>query len=83
MPSWELFDNATRDYQHHVLLPDATPRLVIEAGVPLGWERYVGTRGTVIGMTGFGASAPGGTMMENFGFTTEKIVEKAITLLND
>lgn len=83
MPSWELFDDATRDYQHHVLLPDATPRLVIEAGVPLGWERYLGTRGTVIGMTGFGASAPGGIMMENFGFTTEKIVEKAITLVND
>ncbi len=82
MPSWELFDETTPEYRHQVLLPDATPRLVIEAGVSLGWERYLGARGETIGMAGFGASAPGGIMMEKFGFTAEKIVEKALKLLD-
>ena len=81
MPSWELFENTSQDYQDHVLLPNVTTRLAIEAGVPLGWERYAGNSDAVIGMTGFGASAPGGTMMEKFGFTPENIVKKAMELL--
>jgi transketolase len=81
MPSWELFDDTTTEYRHHVLVPDATPRLVIEAGTPMGWERYAGKRGMIIGITRFGASAPGGKMMEKYGFTVDTIVEKAMALL--
>ena len=82
MPSWELFEKTSQDYQDHVLLPNVTARLAIEAGVPLGWERYVGRSDAVIGITGFGASAPGGTMMEKFGFTPENIAKKAREILN-
>ena len=81
MPSWELFENTSQNYQDHVLLPDVATRLAIEAGVTLGWERYVENSNTVIGMTGFGASAPGGIMMEKFGFTPENIAKKAMELL--
>ena len=81
MPSWELFEKTSRKYQDKVLLPDVTVRLVIEAGVPLGWERYVGNSDAVIGISRFGASAPGGTMMEKFGFTPENIAKKAKSLL--
>ncbi|MBW2011277.1 MAG: hypothetical protein JRI32_06455, partial [Deltaproteobacteria bacterium] len=49
---------------------------------PMGWERYIGTEGEIIGMTGFGASAPGGTLMKEFGFTAENIVQKAMDMLN-
>ena len=81
MPSWELFEKTSRQYQDKVLSPDVTVRLVIEAGVPLGWERYVGNSDAVIGISRFGASAPGGTMMEKFGFTPENIAQKAKSLL--
>ncbi len=82
MPSWELFERTTREYQDHVLIPDVKKRIVVEAGIPMGWERYMGSNGTMIGMTGFGASAPGARVMEEFGFTADNIVGKAIALLN-
>ncbi|RZB37305.1 MAG: transketolase [Desulfobacteraceae bacterium Eth-SRB2] len=81
MPSWELFEKIPQEYKDRVLLPDVTVRLAIEAGSPMGWEHYVGNRGAVIGMSGFGASAPGGTVMKQFGFTPENIVQKAMELL--
>ena len=81
MPSWELFETTAQEYKDSVLLPDVTVRMAVEAGIAMGWERYVGSNGIVIGMAGFGASAPGGTVMENFGFTTENIVQKALKLL--
>jgi transketolase len=59
------------------------PRLVIEAGTPFGWEHYVENRDAIIGITCFGASAPGGTMLEKYGFTPERIVKKAMELLKD
>jgi transketolase len=82
MPSWELFDKTTPGYKNSVLLPDVTTRIAIEAGIPMGWERYVGNSGAIIGVTRFGASAPGNTVMEKFGFTAENIVQKAMDLLN-
>lgn len=82
MPSWELFDETSQGYKDKVLLPDITMRVAVEAGISMGWDRYVGTRGAVIGITGFGASAPGGTVMEKFGFTAENIVQKAMELLD-
>ena len=82
MPSWELFDKTSPGYKNSVLLPDVTTRIAIEAGIAMGWERYVGNSGAIIGVTGFGASAPGNTVMEKFGFTAENIVQKAMDLLN-
>jgi len=81
MPSWELFEKSTQEYKDRVLLPDVTVRLAVEAGIPLGWERYVGNSDAIIGITSFGASAPGGTVMKKFEFTPENIVQKALELL--
>ena len=81
MPSWELFEKAPKEYLDRVLLPDVTVRIAVEAGIPQGWERYVGNNGYNIGITDFGASAPGDTVMKKFGFTPENIVQKAMDLL--
>ena len=81
MPSWELFEKMPQEYKDKVLLPDVEKRIAVEAGIPMGWERYVGSGGAIIGITGFGVSAPGGLVMERFGFTFENIVEKAMELL--
>jgi transketolase len=81
MPSWELFEKTSQEYKDKVLLPDVKARIAIEAGVSMGWERYVGSNGAIISMPGFGASAPGGTVMEKFGFTSDNIIQKASELL--
>jgi transketolase len=81
MPSWDLFEKTSQKYKNKVLLTDFPNRIAIEAGLTMGWERYVGEKGIVIGMTGFGASGPGGQVMEKFGFTADNIVEKAMKML--
>jgi len=81
MPSWELFENMSQKYKDRVLLPDVPVRLAVEAGSPIGWCKYVGNNGAVIGISRFGASAPGGVMMEKYGFTPDHVVEKALELL--
>lgn len=81
MPSWELFEKMPADYKDSVLPPAGPPRLVVEAGSPMGWERYAGTDGAIVAMHGFGASAPGSTVLAKFGFTVENIVQKAMALL--
>ena len=81
MPSWELFEKTDKDYRDSVIPPDKTARIAIEAGSSMGWEKYVGTGSPIIAMESYGASAPGGTLMEKFGFTADNIVEKAMTLL--
>ncbi len=81
MPSWELFEKQTQDYRDSVLPPAVKARIAVEAALPMGWEKYVGDSGKVIGITTFGASAPGGTVLKNFGFTAENITETALTLL--
>jgi transketolase len=81
MPSWELFDRQPEAYRNEVLPPAVTARLAIEAAVPHGWHRYVGLRGGVIGMTRFGASAPYQVLMQQFGFTAEHVVSRAMELL--
>ena len=81
MPSWELFEKTSQEYKDKVLLPDVTIRIAVEAGIPMGWERYAGSNGAVIGINEFGASAPGNIVMEKFGFTSENIVQKATELL--
>jgi len=81
LPSWELFEKQDRDYIDAVLPPDCTRRVAVEAASTFGWERYVGRCGKVIGMTGFGASGPGGALMEHFGFTVENVVSQVKELL--
>ncbi|MCD4763738.1 MAG: transketolase [Desulfobacterales bacterium] len=82
MPSWELFENTSQEYKDKVLLPDVNVRIAVEAGISMGWERYAGSSGAVIGINEFGASAPGNIVMEKFGFTSENIVQKATELLS-
>lgn len=80
-PSWELFEAQDKTYQDEVLPSSCRKRLAIEAASPMGWERYVGIDGGVVGMNGFGASAPGGELMQHFGFTSANVIEQARLLL--
>ncbi len=81
MPSWELFESAPAPYKERIFPSEVKVRLAVEAGSPMGWERYVGDAGDIIGITGFGASAPGGRVLAEYGFTPENIVERALKLL--
>ena len=81
MPSWELFDDQPEEYRESVLPAQVTARVSLEAGTPLGWERYVGPRGQAIGVDHFGASAPIEVLYEKFGLTSERVVEEATRLL--
>jgi transketolase len=81
LPSWELFEKMSPEYRNSVLPPDGPPRLVVEAGSPMGWERYVGRSGAMVTIDRFGASAPGATVLAKLGFTVENVVEKALALL--
>ena len=83
MPSWELFESQPEDYRESVLPSSVRARVSIEAGGKIGWERYTGLDGAIIGMDGYGASAPGGTNMKEFGFTAENVAETARRLLKD
>ena len=81
MPSWELFEAQPQAYRDAVLPPAVTARLAIEAGTPLGWHRYVGLEGDVVGMTRFGASAPAKILFERFGFTPANVAARAMKLI--
>jgi transketolase len=82
MPSWELFDAQPASYREAVLPPQVTARLAIEAGVTMGWARYVGPASKVLGLDRFGASAPYEVLLEKFGFTAEAVVERVLNLLS-
>ncbi|MFM9149158.1 MAG: transketolase-like TK C-terminal-containing protein, partial [Solirubrobacterales bacterium] len=77
LPCWEAFDRQDAEYRDSVLPPGITARVGIEQASPLGWERFVGTDGAMIGMHGFGASAPFRDLRTHFGFTVEAVVEAA------
>jgi transketolase len=81
MPSWELFEMNQPNYKEWVFPPDVKKRVIVEAGIPMGWEKYAGDEGIIIGIDRYGASAPGGTVMKEFGFTVENVVEKTLALL--
>ena len=81
MPSWELFEKQPASYREAVLPQGVRARLAIEAGVAQGWERYAGPAGDVIGLDRFGASAPYKTLMAQFGFTAQAVVEQALRVL--
>jgi transketolase len=80
-PSWELFAQQDAAYQDAVLPADVTARLAVEAGVTLGWHRWVGSKGRVIGIDRFGASAPAATIFKEFGFTADNVEKIASELL--
>ena len=81
MPSWELFERQTKEYRTSVLGPASTIRLAVEAGVPMGWDKYTGDEGAILGITKFGASAPYEILFKEYGFTIENVVKKAESLL--
>jgi transketolase len=81
MPSWELFEAQPQAYRDAVLPPTLTARLAVEAGSPLGWFKYVGLQGDVVGMTRFGASAPAKILFEQFGFTPANVAARAMKLV--
>jgi transketolase len=83
LPCWERFEAADQAYRDEVLPPDVRKRVSVEVGVPLGWERWVGDEGAIIGLDHFGASAPAGTIFEHFGFTTERVAEVARAVVHD
>jgi transketolase len=81
MPSWELFAEQPQSYRDEVLPPEVSARLAVEAASPLGWERWVGARGDVIGLHRFGASAPYTDIYKHLNFTPEYVVQRARELL--
>jgi transketolase len=80
-PSWELFESQDEVYQNSVLLPDVHARLAVEAGVSMGWERWVGDKGAIIGVERFGASAPYKKLYQEFGLSVDNIISCAKSLL--
>ena len=81
MPSWEIFDAQPVDYRDNVLPPQLRVRVSIEAASPLGWERYVGTEGIAIGVSCFGASAPGEIIYQKMGLTAQNVADEATRIL--
>jgi len=81
LPSWELFEEQPESYRSDVLPLEIEARVSVEAAASLGWERYVGLRGAVIGLDRFGASAPGATVLEHLGFTAERVADEAERVL--
>ncbi len=81
MPCWELFDEQPPEYRVAVLPPQVKARLVIEAGSPQGWRAYAGDSGDILCVERFGASAPGGVVLREYGFTVENVCRRALALL--
>ncbi len=77
MPSWDLFEQQDEAYRNEILPPAVHARVAVEQGATLGWDRYVGPGGAVIGMHSFGASAPAAQLATKFGFTPERVLEEA------
>jgi transketolase len=81
MPSWDLFEAQPQSYRDEVLPPDVAAKLAVEMGVPMGWDRYVGPHGDVLGIDRYGASAPAGVLLPEYGFTVDNVVKRAKALL--
>jgi transketolase len=81
MPSWDIFEHQPQSYRDDVLPPTVKARIAVEQGSVLGWDRYVGAAGRVIGMKTFGASAPLKELQRKFGFEPERVVEAAMEVL--
>ena len=77
MPSWKLFEAQDRHYREEILPPSVKARVTVEAGAVIGWDRYAGPEGTIIGMHSFGGSAPGTSVMRKFGFVADRVLQAA------
>lgn len=82
MPSWELFEAQSEEYKNSVLPADITARVAVEAGISMGWAKYVGDKGAVIAIDHYGASAPADILFEEFGFTVENVIKTATGVMN-
>ncbi|OGN75939.1 MAG: transketolase [Chloroflexi bacterium GWB2_49_20] len=80
-PSWDIFQTQESDYKEKVFPPDITARLAVEMGISQGWEMWVGTKGAILSIDHFGASAPANILFNEFGFTVENVILKARNLL--
>ena len=81
MPSWDIFEHQSREYQESVLPPEVEARVVVEQASTFGWERYAGPKGRIIGMHTFGASAPLKELQKKFGFEPDQVAAAARELL--
>jgi len=81
MPSWELFEKQDDEYKHKVLPKSVKKRISLEAASPVGWHKYTGTEGIVMGISRFGESAPFEEVYEHLGLTVEKVVENGLSLV--
>ncbi|WP_144528456.1 transketolase [Peribacillus simplex] len=81
MPSWDRFETQSKEYKQSVINPAVKKRLAIEVASPFGWDRYAGDEGEILAINHFGASAPGGKIMEEFGFTVENVVARVKEML--
>ncbi len=82
MPSWELFNEQDEPYKRFILPPEIHNRIAVEAGSKIGWEKYVGEKGIIIGIDSFGVSGKSKDVLKRYGFTVENIVNKAQELIN-
>ena len=83
MPCWELFDQQEEEYRNSVIPPDITARVAVEQASTLGWSRWAGPKGEIIGMRTFGESAPLKSLQKHFGFTPERIADAAKAQLDN
>jgi transketolase len=83
LPSFELFEEQPQSYRDEVIPPHVHARVCVEAGAPLGWERYAGDGGAIVALDRFGASAPGATVLANLGFTPERVADEAQRVLTE
>ncbi|MGD6965192.1 transketolase [Rossellomorea vietnamensis] len=81
MPSWDRFEEQSKEYRESIIPKAVKKRLALEVGSPLGWDRYSGDEGDILAINGFGASAPGERIMEEYGFTVENVVSRVKALL--
>ena len=81
MPCWSLFESQPAEYRESVLPKAVKKRVTVEAGTTMGWDRWAGTDGVMIGINHFGASAPGEVIMEKFGFTVGAVSAAALRLM--
>ncbi|MDH4142282.1 MAG: transketolase [Chloroflexota bacterium] len=83
LPCWERFDAQDQAYRDAILPPDVRHRVSVEMGVTLGWERWVGDAGAIVGLDHFGASAPAGAIFEHFGFTSQRVADVGRRVVHD
>jgi transketolase len=81
LPSWEVFDSQPADYRASILGPVEAPKLSVEAGTVIGWQRYTGDNGRNVGIDTYGASGPGAKVLAHYGFTAEHVAAEALRLL--